>query len=114
VCWSKGIERRQGAGQSAGGSGCDKIGRVTRQSCHPPCSNRLLAFPNQQILEDVAFCETLIKTTIPLLLSPPVITDARMFLIIGVWRSRLRVLLIILHVEFRLPVLPGAFFQDVR
>jgi hypothetical protein len=75
---------------------------------------QLGGFSNQPILEDVAFCERLIRVTTPLLLSPPVITDARKFLKMGVWRSFLRVLLIILHVEFRLPVLPRAFFQDVR
>jgi hypothetical protein len=32
----------------------------------------------------------------------------------GVWRSFLRVLLIILHVEYRLPTLPRTFFQDIR
>ena len=71
-------------------------------------------FPNQSILEDVALCERLIGVTTPLLLSPPVVTDARKFLKMGVWRSFLRVLLIILHVEFGLPVLPRAFFKDVR
>jgi len=76
--------------------------------------NQLEGFPNQPILEDVAFCEHLIRVTTPLLLSPPVITDARKFLRMGVWKSFLRVLLIILHVEFHLPVLPRAFFQDVR
>ena len=76
--------------------------------------NRLGGFPNQPILEDVAFCERLIRVTTPLLMSPPVITDARKFLRMGVWKSFLRVLLIILHVEFHLPVLPRAFFQDVR
>ncbi|OQW66577.1 MAG: hypothetical protein BVN28_00435, partial [Nitrospira sp. ST-bin4] len=75
---------------------------------------RLKGFPNQPILEDVVFCERLIKATEPLLLFPPVITDARKFLKMGVWRSFLRVLLIILHVEYRLPVLPRAFFQDIR
>jgi len=76
--------------------------------------NQLGGFPNQPILEDVAFCERLIRVTTPLLLSPPVITDARKFLTMGVWKSFLRVLLIILHVEYRLPVLPRTFFQDVR
>ena len=71
-------------------------------------------FPNQPILEDVAFCERLIPVTTPLLLSPPVMTDARKFLKMGIWRSFLRVLLIILHVEFHLPTLPRAFFRDVR
>jgi rSAM/selenodomain-associated transferase 2 len=75
---------------------------------------RLGGFPNQSVLEDVAFCERLIKVTEPLLLFPPVITDARKFLKMGVWRSFLRVLLIILHVEYRLPVLPRVFFQDIR
>lgn len=75
---------------------------------------QLGGFPNRPILEDVAFCERLIAVTTPLLLSPPVVTDARKFLKMGVWRSFLRVLLIILYVEFRLPVLPRAFFQDVR
>ena len=76
--------------------------------------NQLGGFPNQPILEDVAFCERLIRVTTPLLLSPPVITDARKFLRMGVWKSFLRVLLIILHVEFRLPVLPRIFFNDIR
>jgi rSAM/selenodomain-associated transferase 2 len=75
---------------------------------------QLGGFPSQRILEDVAFCEKLIKVTKPLLLSPSVVTDARKFLKMGVWRSFLRVLLILLHVEFRLPVLPRTFFQDVR
>lgn len=75
---------------------------------------QLGGFPNQPILEDVAFCERLIKVTTPLVLSPPVVTDARKFLKMGVWRSFFRVLLIILHVEFRLPVLPRVFFQDIR
>jgi rSAM/selenodomain-associated transferase 2 len=75
---------------------------------------RLGGFPNQPILEDVAFCERLMKHTTPLLLSPPVVTDSRKFVTMGIWRSFVRVLLIILHVEFSLPVLPRAFFQDVR
>ena len=75
---------------------------------------QLGGFPNQPILEDVVFCERLIKVTEPLLLTPPVVTDARKFIKMGIWRSFVRVLLIILHVEFRLPVLPRAFFQDVR
>jgi GT2 family glycosyltransferase len=75
---------------------------------------RLGGFPDQPILEDVAFCEKLIRVATPVLLSPPVLTDSRKFVKMGVWRSFARVLLIILHVEFRLPVLPRAFFQDIR
>ncbi|MBK9306223.1 MAG: TIGR04283 family arsenosugar biosynthesis glycosyltransferase [Nitrospira sp.] len=75
---------------------------------------QLGGFPKQPILEDVAFCERVIQVTNPLLLSPPVVTDARKFVKMGIWRSFVRVLLIILHVEYRLPVLPRMFFQDVR
>ena len=75
---------------------------------------QLGGFPDQPILEDVAFCEKLIQVTTPILLDPPVLTDSRKFVQMGIWRSFARVLLIILHVEFRLPVLPRAFFQDVR
>jgi len=71
-------------------------------------------FPNQPILEDVAICERLLKFTRPVLLSPPVVTDARKFVKMGVWHSFVRVLLIILHVEFGLPILPRSFFQDIR
>ncbi len=75
---------------------------------------QLGGFPNQPILEDVAFCEQLIKRTSPILLDPPVITDSRKFVQMGIWRSLARVVLIILSVEFRLPLLTPAFFQDIR
>ena len=75
---------------------------------------RLGGFPEQPILEDVAFCEKLVRVTTPMLLAPPVMTDSRKFVKMGVWRSLARVLLIILCVEFRLPVVPRGFFQDVR
>jgi len=75
---------------------------------------RLGGFPDQPILEDVAFCERLICVTEPVLLRPPVVTDSRKFMKMGVWKSFARVLLIILHTQFRLPVLPRAFFSDVR
>lgn len=75
---------------------------------------RLGGFPDQPILEDVAICEKLIQVVTPVLLSPPVLTDSRKFVKMGIWRSFARVLLIILHVEFHLPILPSAFFKDVR
>ncbi len=75
---------------------------------------QLGGFPDQAILEDVAFCERLVQVVTPALLSPPVITDSRKFVKMGVWRSLARVLLIIAHVEFRLPVFPRIFFRDVR
>lgn len=75
---------------------------------------QLEGFSNLPILDDVAFCEQPIAITSPLLLSPPVATDARQVLKMGIWRSVPRMLLIILHVEFRLPVLPRAFSKDIR
>jgi len=75
---------------------------------------RLGGFPDRPVLEDVAFCESLLRVTTPVLLAPPVVTDARKFLKMGVWRSFLCVLLIILHVEFGFPYLPRGFFQDIR
>ncbi len=75
---------------------------------------QLGGFANRPILEDVALCERLLTVTRPLLLLPDVVTDACKFLKIGVLRRFLRVLLIILHVELHLPILPRAFFQDVR
>jgi rSAM/selenodomain-associated transferase 2 len=71
-------------------------------------------FPDQPILEDVAFCERLIRVTEPVLFAPPVVTDSRKFVKMGIWKSFARVLLIILHAQFGLPVLPRVFFQDVR
>ncbi len=79
-----------------------------------PLFERLGGFPDQPILEDVAFCEKLLTVTTPTLLSPPVVTDARKFLKMGIWKSFGRVLLIILHVEYKLPYLPRGFFQDIR
>jgi len=75
---------------------------------------QLGGFPNQPVLEDVAFCERLIKVTEPRLLTPAVVTDPRKFVQMGIWRSFARVLAIILHVEWGLPILPRAFFQDIR
>jgi rSAM/selenodomain-associated transferase 2 len=76
--------------------------------------DRLGGFPEQAILEDVAFCEKLVQVVTPVLLAPSVITDSRKFVTMGVWRSFIRVLLIILCVELRLPILPRGFFRDIR
>ena len=70
---------------------------------------RLGGFPHQPMLEDIAFGEKLLTQVKPILLSPPVITDARKFIQMGIWRSLARVLMIILCVEFRLHRLPKTF-----
>jgi hypothetical protein len=71
-------------------------------------------FPDVPILEDVAFCEQLARVATPVLLSPPVLTDSRRFLKMGVWYSFAQVLLIILSVQLRLPIGPRGFFSEVR
>ncbi len=75
---------------------------------------QLDGFPDLPYLEDAAFSKKLNRVTTPLLLSPPIVTDARKFLKVGIWRSFLRVVLIMLHMNFRLPYSPRAFFQDIR
>ncbi|HKN88087.1 MAG TPA: TIGR04283 family arsenosugar biosynthesis glycosyltransferase, partial [Nitrospiraceae bacterium] len=54
---------------------------------------QLGGFPDQPILEDVAFGERLVRIARPVLLSPPVMTDPRKFVSMGVWRSLARVIL---------------------
>lgn len=71
-------------------------------------------FPEQPFLEDVALCERLVRRTTPVLLSPPVVTDARKFVKMGIWRSLFRVFLIILHHQHGVPLFPRAFFTDIR
>jgi len=75
---------------------------------------QLGGFPEKPILEDVAFGEKLVRVTVPVLLAAEVVTDSRKFVKMGIWRSLAHVLLIILCVEFRLPIVPRAFFQDIR
>jgi hypothetical protein len=66
------------------------------------------------MLEDVRFCEQILSHATPRLLASPVITDARKFIQMGIWRSFIRVLMIILHVEYGLPTFKPSFFTDVR
>lgn len=71
-------------------------------------------FPNQPIMEDIAFCEKLVRLTEPLLMNDFVLTDSRKFLKHGVWRSLGRVVSIQVRNEFGLPIVSRAFFEDVR
>ncbi len=75
---------------------------------------KLGGFPPVPILEDVLFCERLAHETTPILLDAPVVTDARKFIKMGVWRSLARVFLIILCFELKLPIPARIFFSDVR
>ena len=77
--------------------------------------HQLGGFPDQPILEDVAFCEKLLRVTQPVLLDEYVVTDARKFVQMGIWRSFARVLGIVVRLELRLPVAANhPFFRDVR
>jgi rSAM/selenodomain-associated transferase 2 len=78
--------------------------------------SRLGGFPDVQRLEDVRFCETLVKHTKPILLDLAVTTDSRKFVQHGVWRSLVRVAIILVCVSLgrRLPDDSLRFFEDVR
>ncbi len=71
-------------------------------------------FPDQSILEDVRFCETLVRVTRPLILREHVVTDARKFLARGVWRSLAQVVAILTSVGLGRSVPHAEFFDDVR
>jgi len=75
---------------------------------------RLGGFPNEPRLEDVLFSRKLVRIVTPVLLAPPVITDSRKFVQMGIWRSVFRATLILLSIELGLPFVSRAFFRDIR
>jgi rSAM/selenodomain-associated transferase 2 len=81
-----------------------------------PLFSHLGGFPDVEMLEDVRFCELLVKHTRPVLLDEPVVTDSRKFVQQGVWKSLARAAVILLCVSFgrRLPGSSLRFFEDVR
>jgi rSAM/selenodomain-associated transferase 2 len=79
-----------------------------------PLFERLGGFPLQPILEDIAFCQRLALVTRPVLLDQHVVTDARKFVQMGVWRSFGRCLLILFCHTLHLPIAGRAFFADIR
>jgi rSAM/selenodomain-associated transferase 2 len=76
--------------------------------------NSLGDFPERSILEDVAMSEKLLAAAKPLLLDERVVTDARKFLKMGVWRSLRRVFVIVLCYRLGLPIPMRQFFQPIR
>ena len=77
--------------------------------------HQLGGFPQQPILEDVAFCEKLLTVTDPVILDEYVLTDSRKFVKMGIWRSLARVIGILIRLELGRPVAAThPFFQDVR
>jgi hypothetical protein len=75
---------------------------------------RLGGFPDVEILEDVVFSERLGALTRPILVDDAVVTDARKFVQMGVFRSLLRCIAILLCYELRLPIPARSFFHPVR
>lgn len=75
---------------------------------------QLGGFPEDSVMEDVAFCEKLVRVTQPLLVPDHVITDSRKFEQMGVWRSLFRVWAIQIRQEMGLPIKERRFFSDIR
>ena len=71
-------------------------------------------FPERSMLEDVALSEKLRAVAQPMLLDEHVVTDARKFLKMGIWRSLGRVFVIMLCYRLRLPIPMREFFSPVR
>lgn len=71
-------------------------------------------FPEDAEMEDIAFCERMLRTIRPVMLEDSVITDSRKFEQMGVWRSFLRLVVILTRHEIGLSVAHNRFFSDVR
>lgn len=71
-------------------------------------------FSEQATMEDVEFCERLLSVTAPRLIADPVITSSRKFEQMGIWRSFLRVAVILVRHQLGLRVPRGRFFSDIR
>ena len=77
--------------------------------------DKLGGFPDVAIMEDICFCEGLVKHCTPVILEAPVITDPRKFVKMGIWRSLLRVITIQIRHELNIPVAKdNPFFAEVR
>ena len=75
---------------------------------------QLGGFPNEPILEDVLFSRKLVRIVTPVLLTPPVITDSRKFVQMGIWRSAARGALILLFIQLHIPLISRVFFREIR
>jgi len=71
-------------------------------------------FPDAPVLKDLLFSEKIAKVTTPLTMNSHVITDSRKFEQAGVWLSLLRVILIQLSHELKLPTPARRFFSNIR
>jgi rSAM/selenodomain-associated transferase 2 len=72
-------------------------------------------FPDVEIMEDIYFCERLIKHSMPVIIEQAVTTDPRKFVKMGIWRSLLRVIIIQIRNELNMPVANDhPFFAEIR
>lgn len=75
---------------------------------------RLGGFPDVPMLEDLRFSKKLRRVATPVFLRPPVLTDSRKFLKMGIWSACARAFLILLSVQLHLPIRSRGFFEEVR
>jgi len=71
-------------------------------------------FPKEPVLEDLLFSEQVAKATTPHTMNSFVVTDSRKFEKSGIWLSLLRVLLIQISHELKMPTPALRFFANVR
>ena len=71
-------------------------------------------FPEEPVLEDLLFSEQVAKATTPHTMNSFVVTDSRKFVKSGIWLSLLRVILIQISHELKLPMPALKFFANVR
>ncbi|MGB5718491.1 MAG: TIGR04283 family arsenosugar biosynthesis glycosyltransferase [Gammaproteobacteria bacterium] len=71
-------------------------------------------FPEEPVLEDLLFSEQIARVTTPVTMDSYVITDSRKFEQAGIWLSLLRVILIQLSHELKLPTPALKFFANIR
>jgi rSAM/selenodomain-associated transferase 2 len=74
----------------------------------------LRGFPEDPILEDIVFSERARQATDAHFLPDAVTTDSRKFEQMGVWRSLMRCVIIVLCYELRMPIKGQAFFSPIR
>lgn len=76
---------------------------------------KLNGFPEVPIMEDIHFCEKLVRHTTPVIINDLVKTDPRKFIKMGIWRSLYRVAVIQARHELNLPVASNhSFFSEIR
>lgn len=77
--------------------------------------NQLNGFPDVSIMEDIYFCEQLVKHTTPVIIDSYVETDPRKFIKMGIWRSLYRVAAIQTRHELKLHIANDhPFFAEIR